>query len=259
MVRISAQARLALGGLAAALALRDVPLRTALETLFSSTGLQHAVVPAVPNYPITLDIREVSFSTALRTLLRLAPGATYRKEGEVYVIGLRQPQVEQPTASQDVPPPESTNAPPQYQAEKIPVNFENYQTMAYVLGGQPVPTEDQIASSILGSAGGGSAGGLGGYGGGIGGYGGGIGGYGGGSLGGYGGGLGGFGGGIGGFGSGLGGFGSGIGGFGGSLGGLGGGLSGFGGGISGLGGYSGIGGFGGTGGTTYVGPTARRF
>src|SRR5579872_1783604 len=103
------------------LSLRDVPLRTALETLFNGSGLQHAVEPAVPNYPITLDIRDVPFSTALRTLLRLAPGVTYRKEGEVYVIGLRQPTVEQPTASQDVPPPEETNAPPQYQAEKIPI------------------------------------------------------------------------------------------------------------------------------------------
>ena len=40
-----------------------------------------AVEPAVPNYPITLDIRDVPFNTALRTLLRLAPGVAYRKEG----------------------------------------------------------------------------------------------------------------------------------------------------------------------------------
>src|SRR5439155_26929438 len=92
------------------LSLRDTPLRTALETLFTGTGLQHAVEPAVPNYPITLDIRDVPFSTALRTLLRLAPQVTYRKEGDIYVIGMRQPQVEQTTAEQEVQPPDQTNA-----------------------------------------------------------------------------------------------------------------------------------------------------
>src|SRR5439155_4147241 len=78
--------------------LRDTPLRSALETLFEGTGLQHAVEPAVPNYPITLDIRDVPFSSALRTLLRLAPGVTFRKEGEIYIVGMRQPTPE-PTQS----------------------------------------------------------------------------------------------------------------------------------------------------------------
>src|SRR5438067_8128412 len=109
------------------LSLRDVPLRTALETLFTGTGLQHAVEPAVPNYPITLDIRDVPFGTALRTLLRLAPGVTYRKEGDIYIVGMRPAQVEQPTAGQDITPPEQTNPVADYQYEKAPLNYTHYQ------------------------------------------------------------------------------------------------------------------------------------
>src|SRR5689334_14347561 len=159
MVKKSAQTRLAFGGLTAALALvpglwstpaqaaaaapgavstpatapatardqapvtislRDVPLRTALETLFNGTGLQHAVEPAVPNYPITLDVRDVPFGTALRTLLRLAPNVTYRKEGDIYIIGMRQPQPEQTATTEEVQPPDQTNAVAELQYEKVP-------------------------------------------------------------------------------------------------------------------------------------------
>jgi len=203
------------------LSLRDAPLRTALQTLFEGSGMQHAVEPAVPNYPITLDIRDVSFSTALRTMLRLAPGVTFRKDGDIYIIGMRQPQVEQPTVGTDVTPPDQTQAVAEAQSEKIPLNYSHYLVMSYVLGGQQIPTEDQVQG---GGGGGGFGGGGGGFGGGLGG-------------GGFGGGLGG-----GGFGGGLGG-----GGFGGGLGG-----GGFGGGGFGGGGFGG-----GTGG--FVGPRTRRF
>src|SRR5947209_11190855 len=187
------------------LSLRDVPLRTALQTLFEGSGLQHAVEPAVPNYPITLDVRDVPFSTALRTLLRLAPGVTYRKEGDIYIVGMRPAQVETQNTAQDIQPPDQTTTVAEYQYEKVPLNYTHYQVMGYVLSAQPIPTEDQVQS---GGGGGGYGGGLGGISGG--------GGYGGGGFG--GGGLGGFGGG------GLGGGGFGGGGFGG--GGLGGGLGG---------------------------------
>lgn len=238
------------------LSLRDAPLRTALQTLFEGSGLQHAVEPTVPNYPITLDIRDVPFQTALRTMLRLAPSVTFRKEGDIYIIGLRQPQPEEPTATQDITPPDTSTAVAETQSEKVPLNFTQYQVMAYTLGGVAVPTEVDIQnSSGIGGGYGGGIGGFsgGGYGGGIGGYGGGIGGFGSGSVGGFGGGIGGFGGGMSGFGGGLGGFGGGIGGLGG---GYGGGIGGFGGGIGGYGGGSG--GIG-TGTTGYVGPQFRRF
>src|SRR5436853_7075720 len=93
-----------------ALSLRDVALRDALRTLFEGSGMQHAVEPAVPNYPITLDIRDVPFNTALRTLLRLAPQVTYRKEGEIYIIGMRPPQVDITSVGQDLQQPDTANA-----------------------------------------------------------------------------------------------------------------------------------------------------
>src|SRR6266581_216347 len=129
MARMYSPARLVWGGLALALAfgpgvlqaapvpgttpvtlsLRDTPLRTALQMLFEGSGLQHAVEPAVPNYPVTLDIRDVPFSTALRTLLRLAPQVVYRKEGDIYIVGMRAPQVDT-TSVTDIQPPDQTNA-----------------------------------------------------------------------------------------------------------------------------------------------------
>ena len=126
------------------LALRDAPLRTALQTLFQGSGLQHAVEPTVPNYPITLDIREVPFSTALRTMLRLAPGVTFRKEGDIYIIGMRQPQVEQPTVGQDIQPAGPDPGGGRSPIREVPLNFTNYQVMGYILGGVPIPTEDQV-------------------------------------------------------------------------------------------------------------------
>jgi type II secretory pathway component GspD/PulD (secretin) len=79
--------------------LRDLPLRQAVDKLFQGTGQQFAVEPAVPNYPITVRFHDVPFEAALRTLLRLAPGVTYRKEDDTYVIGMRTPQAETPAAS----------------------------------------------------------------------------------------------------------------------------------------------------------------
>jgi hypothetical protein len=232
------------------LTLRDTPLRTALELLFQQSGLQHAVEAAVPNIPVTVNLRDATFATALRVITRLA-NVTYRKEGDVYVIGLRQPPAVETTTTEAAPP-EQAQTPAEQTWEKIPIQFNHVAIFAYGFGGVVLPTEDQ-------AQGGGLGGGLGGgYGGSLGGnFGGGFGGGYGGGLGGLGGGLGGFGGGLGGFGGlggGLGGFGSGLGGFGG---GLGGGLGGFGGGLGGFGG--GLGGFGGgLGNVGYTGGPAFR-
>jgi hypothetical protein len=219
------------------LSLRDVPLRTALETLFNGTGLQHAIEPAVPNYPITLDIRNLPFGTTLRTLMRLAPGVTYHKEGDIYIVGMRAPAVDPTAVALDAPLPDEGTAPPEYQYEKLPLNFSSYQVMGSLLGGQQIPTEVEISGGGAGGQGGGIGASSGGYGGG-----GGIGGFGGG--GGYGGGQGG----------GFGGGGQGGGGFGGQGGG------GFGGGGQG-GGFGGGGGYGGGqgGGNSYFGPRFNRF
>jgi hypothetical protein len=204
MMKTLARRSLALGGLAIALAmanttappaaqaapattaqggnvtisLRDAPLRTALQTLFEGSGLQHAVEPTVPNYPITLDIRDVPFQTALRTMLRLAPGITFRKEGDIYIIGMRQQTVPQETVGTDITQPDTTTAVAEAQSEKIPLNYTHYLIMGSVLGGVEIPTEDRVQ----GGGGGGFGGG--GFGGGLGGYSGGGGGFGGGGLGG---------------------------------------------------------------------------
>src|SRR5438876_8036611 len=164
------------------LSLRDVPLRTALQTLFEGSGLQHAVEPAVPNYPITLDIRGVPFTTALRTLLRLAPPVTYRKEGEIYIVGMRPPPVDTTSAGQDIQQPETASAAAAPQYAKIPLNFTHYAALAYILGAQVIPTEAEVMGSTGGlggsqsSAFGGQSGtGLGGLGAGLGGLAGGLG------------------------------------------------------------------------------------
>jgi hypothetical protein len=142
------------------LRLQDTPLRTALQMLFEGSGLQHAVEPGVPNVPITLDIRDVPFDTALRMLMRLA-GATYRKESNIYVIGLRQPPQELVQNSYEPPAPvEAAAAAGGQRWEKIPLKYIHPLVLAAVLGGQVIPTEDQVTPGI---------GSLGGYGGGLGG------------------------------------------------------------------------------------------
>jgi hypothetical protein len=65
--------------------LKGVALRQALEVLFDGTGRQYAVDANVPNNPITLTLKEVSFQTTLREIVRLA-GATYRQEGDLLLI-----------------------------------------------------------------------------------------------------------------------------------------------------------------------------
>jgi hypothetical protein len=78
------------------LILHDTPLRTALERLFQPVGWQHAVAEAVPNVPVRLDLRDVTFTTALRVITRLA-GAIYQKVEDVYVIDQHQPLPVGPT------------------------------------------------------------------------------------------------------------------------------------------------------------------
>jgi hypothetical protein len=189
------------------LTLRDTPLRTALELLFQQSGLQHAVEAAVPNVPVTVNLRETTFASALRVLTRLA-GVTYRKEGDVYVITLRQPPAVEPTTTEAaVPEPPQRSTEPT--VEKIPVLFNDAVIFAYAFRGSVLPTPDQVQSGGIGQGGGygnGLTGGFGGPGAGLG-MGGGIGG-----LNGFGELNGGLGNGLGSFGSGnYGGLGSGLG------------------------------------------------
>src|SRR5262249_7270704 len=156
-----------------------------------------AVAPNVPNPLITLNLKDLPFKQALRTLIRLAtpavPNLTFSDEGGVYLIKIRE-QVAPPPEEQT--PPEETGAGDEveYHWEKVPVDYNSAVLMAITLGGNIIPTEDQLFGGQQGGGGGFGGGGYGGSG------------FGG---GGFGGGLGGFGGGFGGGGLGGGGFGGG--------------------------------------------------
>jgi len=199
---------------------RNTDIRVALKTLFGDMGYNYAIDPTVPTTPITLTLKDVSFETALRVILRQA-NLTYAKEaGDVYIV---KPKTQEVTPS---PGPETTTTEPEEKEtktviEKIPIVFADVYDIVSIFGGT-------IATTRANSMGGGFGGGYGSSG--YGGYGSsGYGGYGSSSYGGFGGSSS-FGGGFGGGGFGGGGFGGG----------------GFGGGGFGGGGFGG-GGFGGGG------------
>ena len=209
--------------------LKDIPLRSAIDALFTGSGLQYSIDPNVPNVPVTLNIRDIGLQAALRLIIRQAavaqPGLTSAKEGDIYVIKIRREAIAPPTTAEE-PPPEYTEQATEFNWERIPIQFNNVAVFVLAFGGRMLPTEDQVIMSQMGGMGGG-------YGG----------------MGGYGGGMGGMTGGLGGYGSGYGGYGSGLGGYGG------GGYGGYGGG--GYGGYGG--GYGGYGGGYPGGGIGRRF
>jgi hypothetical protein len=215
------------GGPKITLNLESASIADALKLLFRATGYNYTLDESVVQGYITVSLKDVSFETALRTVLRAAnPPLTYRVDGGVYIIS---PKVETyETGGQELQQIEELPQ-PQVRTEKITLQHLDSLAIAQILGGGAVAL-NQTGWTY---SGGGGYGGYGGFGGGYGGFGGGYGGF--------GGGYGGFGGGYGGFGGGgFGGFGGG--GFGGFGGGWGGGLGGFGGG--GFGGFN-RGGFGG--------------
>ncbi len=180
------------------LTLESASIADALKLLFRSTGYNYTLDESVVQGYVTVSLKDVTFETALRTILRAAnPPLTYRVDGGVYIISPKvetyestpEPQVEEPSQ-------------PQVRTEKITLQHLDSLAIAQVLGGGAVSLNQSGWTY--------SGGGYGGFGGGYGGFG-----------GGFGGGYGGFGGGYGGFGGGYGGFGGG--GWGGGLGGWGGG------------------------------------
>ena len=192
--------------------LRDIPLRSAIDSLFSGTGLQYSVDPNVLNVPVTLNLRDIGLQSALRLLVRQAataqPGLTFSKDGDIYVIKIRQPVAAAPQV-QDEPPPEYTEKATEFTWEKIPIQFNNVMVFTLAFGGTMLPTEADVIQAGSGMGGNGMNGMGGGFGNSMGG------GFGNSMGGGFGNGMGnGFGNGMGnGFGSGLGGsYGSGVGG-----------------------------------------------
>jgi hypothetical protein len=201
--------------------LESASVADALKLLFRSVGYNYTLDESVVGGYVTVSLKDVTFETALRTILRSAnPPLTYRVDGGVYIITPRVETYETTTAEPLV----EEQPQPQIRTEKITLQHLDSLAIAQLLGGGAVAL-NQTGWTYSGGGYGGFGGGWGGYGGfgggwgGLGGFGGGWGGYGG--FGGGWGGLGGFGGGWGGFGGGLGGWGGG--GWGGGLGGWGGG------------------------------------
>ena len=203
--------------------LESASIADALKLLFRSVGYNYTLDESVVGGYVTVSLKDVTFETALRTILRAAnPPLTYRVDGGVYIIT---PKVETYETTTTEPAVEEQPQ-PQTRTEKIVLQHLDSLAVAQLLGGTAVAL-NQTGWTYSGGGYGGY-GGYGGFGGGFGGYGGygGFGGWGGsGWAGGGWGGLGGFGGGWGG---GLGGWGGGFGGGGGGLGGWGGGRGGWG-------------------------------
>jgi hypothetical protein len=76
------------------LTLKEVPLRQALTELFRGTGFDVAVLPDVPNLPISFSVRHAEFHTALRGILDRAAAVyerpLFRAKRPPYLIKRRQ-------------------------------------------------------------------------------------------------------------------------------------------------------------------------
>lgn len=77
----------------ATLNLEQAPLRSALEFIFGSAGVQYTVAPNVPNVPVSAKLRDVRWDFALELVIRQAatavPGLAYTKTGDVYAVEIR--------------------------------------------------------------------------------------------------------------------------------------------------------------------------
>ncbi|HEY3268181.1 MAG TPA: hypothetical protein VGM37_14760 [Armatimonadota bacterium] len=152
---------------------KDMPIREAVQALFSGTGLNYAVTPeaaqAAPT--VTLNLQDVSFDAALNILTKTA-GLRYRKDRDTGVY-----MIEAKTVDTGVTPVGGTTAPdtsapapdvtPVLQIEKIPLNYADTIDIYGTLYGQG---SNRAANSMNGGSGGfgSSSGGFGSSGGGFG-------------------------------------------------------------------------------------------
>jgi hypothetical protein len=175
--------------------LESASVADALKLLFRSVGYNYTLDESVVGGYVTVSLKDVTFETALRTILRSAnPPLTYRVDGGVYIITPRVETYETTTTEPLV----EEQPQPQIRTEKISLQHLDSLAIAQLLGGNAVAL-NQTGWTYSGGMGGYGFGGYGGFGGGwggLGGFGGGWGGYGGcgggwGGLGGYGGGWGG--------------------------------------------------------------------
>jgi hypothetical protein len=89
------------------LGMRDAPLRTVIDQIFAGTGIQYAVDASVPDVPITIELRDASVQSALRSVIRLAaprvPGLTATRDGDIYLVRLKPPASNAPVARAAAP------------------------------------------------------------------------------------------------------------------------------------------------------------
>jgi hypothetical protein len=175
--------------------LNQAPVRTALDTLFKSAGLNYTIDPAVTGL-VTVSLRAIPFDVALRSILRSSdPPLAYTVEDGVYNIHPRQQVIDitSPDATTPAVAPAAASGTDVSTATQVVQLKLNYANAALILlraltgggaaGSGLIPALDAPPNSNRG--GGGNTGGLGGSGG----FGGGnSGGFGGGNSGGFGGG-----------------------------------------------------------------------
>jgi type II secretory pathway component HofQ len=162
--------------------LNQAPVRTALDTLFKSAGLNYTIDPAVTGL-VTVSLRAIPFDVALRSILRSAdPPLAFTVEDGVYNIHPRQQQIaiETPTLT-GTGPATPVAALPQAdtstQVVQLKLNYANAQLiLRYALSGPNtgyIPSLDAPPTSGRGGTGTGgtsiTSGGIGGSSGGFGG------------------------------------------------------------------------------------------
>lgn len=104
------------------LELRDIDVKSAIESLFRNTGKNFAIDPNVEGVIPSLSFKDVSFDSALKNLTKTA-GLTYRNDQGIYIISKKA----EVSAIRDIPQqetiipdePESSET----QIEKIPLTY----------------------------------------------------------------------------------------------------------------------------------------
>ncbi|HEY3268205.1 MAG TPA: hypothetical protein VGM37_14885 [Armatimonadota bacterium] len=156
---------------------KDMPIREAVQALFSGTGLNYAVTPdaaqAAPT--VTLNLQDVSFDAALNILTKTA-GLRFRKDRDtgVYMIEAKTVDTGATPVGGGGLPTDTSVAPdvaPQLQIEKIPLNFAASMDIYGTLYGQGSNSAARNSSSGGGSSFGGGGSSFGSSGGGFGGFG----------------------------------------------------------------------------------------
>ncbi len=137
--------------------LESASIADALKLLFRSVGYNYTLDESVVGGYVTVSLKDVTFETALRTILRSAnPPLTYRVDGGVYIITPKVETYEATTTETLV----EEQPQPQVRTEKIMLQHLDSLAIAQLLGGTAIAL-NQTGWTYSG----GGYGGYGGYGG----------------------------------------------------------------------------------------------